>query len=407
MSASEIVYVKPSTNDHHTSSSSPLLNGTPRLRLSQGIPSSSSTGLRRSLGMMSPMIKKHSIVDMSSLVSSSTQDHQHHRHGHGDDDVVVVDKPVAKEASPTKKITSLLVWFLFNSLTLILNKSLFSTIGFHYPLTLTAVHMLSCFVMAFGIIKVLGLVPQKTLSRDEIITKILPLSFVFCANIVFGNFSIRFIPISFMQTVKSSVPVFTVILNYLILGKKSTKQVLLALIPVVGGVALASITEVNFVMSGFICAIMGSILTAMQAVMLHSSAVRLDAVNLIMYTSPISLAFLILPVLYFEMPLITTEWEGYGQLMPACWLIISGMVAFALNYASFIVSGVLTALTMTVAGNFKAVINIVASVLVFGNKIGLVNWAGCMVAVAGVMWYNHLMMSKKKDDDVSNTQHKK
>lgn len=35
----------------------------------------------------------------------------------------------------------------------------------------------------------------------------------------------------------------------------------MALIPVVGGVALASCTEVNFVMGGFVCALFGSLLT--------------------------------------------------------------------------------------------------------------------------------------------------
>jgi hypothetical protein len=98
------------------------------------------------------------------------------------------------------------------------------------------------------------------------------------------------------------------------------------------------------------------------------------------------------------------------------------------DYSSFIVSSVLSALTMTVAGNFKAVISIflphflfsrfslgyalslspfvillffdslsdiVASVLVFGNPINIVNWLGCIVATAGVMWYNQLMTRQK------------
>lgn len=328
---------------------------------------------------------------------------QHELHRHQEEELPTttilpeVHMPQKKEPSLMKKGGSLLLWFLFNSLTLILNKYLFSVMDFHYPLTLTAVHMVTCFAFSYLLTHVLKVVPYQTMSRHDLLTKILPLSIVFCTNIVFGNFSIRWIPISFMQTVKSSVPAFTVVLQYLILKKTSSKQVYLSLIPVVGGVALASCTEINFVMGGFLCALFGSFLTSLQAVILHSSAVKLDAVNLILYTSPISLAMLVVPCALFEFNSIRTEWQYYGELMPIVWLIISGTVAFLLNYSSFIVSSVLTALTMTVAGNFKAVINIVASVLVFGNPIGVVNWIGCFVATGGVMWYNQLMMKQKKD----------
>ena len=137
-----------------------------------------------------------------------------------EEEQVVHAPPHIVEASMAKKGISLGVWFCFNSLTLILNKYvhfftfhntlyltthsryLFSVVDFHYPLSLTAVHMLTCFFLSFMIIRVFKWVPYQPLSRHDILTKILPLSIVFCANIVFGNFSISYIPISFMQTVK-------------------------------------------------------------------------------------------------------------------------------------------------------------------------------------------------------------
>lgn len=303
--------------------------------------------------------------------------------------------PAKPETSMLMKGSCLAVWFLFNSLTLILNKYLFSVLDFHYPLSLTAVHMLTCFILSFFIIRVFKLVPYQALSRDDILTKIAPLAVIFCANIVFGNFAIRYIPISFMQTVKSSVPVFTVVVQYLVYRTTLSRVVYYSLIPVVGGVALASCTEMNFVMGGFLCALFGSLLTAIQAVMLHSTAMKLNPVNLILYTSPISLLLLVGPCMYFEFGAMSTEWQYFGQTTPILWLAVSGAVAFLLNYSSFIVSSVLSALTMTVAGNFKAVINIVASVLVFGNPISPVNWVGCAVAAGGVMWYNQLMTKQK------------
>jgi len=123
---------------------------------------------------------------------------------------------------------------------------------------------------------------------------------------------------------------------------------------------------------------------------------KLDPINLVFYTSPISLALLIPLCLIFEWHSIRFEWEYYGDLRVMSWLFVSGSVAFFLNYSSFIVSSVVNVLTMTVAGNLKAVINIIASVMIFNNQIGPTNWLGCFVAIGGVMWYNQLMLHQSK-----------
>lgn len=302
--------------------------------------------------------------------------------------------------SSLKKISALLTWFTFNAATLLLNKFLFAKLQFSYPLSLTAVHMATCFVFSHFIIKIFKLIPYQKQTTNDIMRHIFPLAFVFCLNIVFGNFSLSFIPISFMQTVKSSVPVFTVLIQAIFLGKVFERRVYLALIPVVGGVALASCTELNFDTTGFVCALVASVLTALQAVLvsllLASGMKKMDPINLLYYMSPISFVLLVPGVLIFEAHSIRTEWIYYGELTPIVWLFFGGAIAFALNYSSFVVSSVVSTLTMTVSGNAKAVINIAVSVLVFGNAITFMNWIGCLVAIGGVMWYQYIMMHPAK-----------
>eukprot|EP01113_Clastostelium_recurvatum_P027827 TRINITY_DN336_c0_g1_i3.p1 TRINITY_DN336_c0_g1~~TRINITY_DN336_c0_g1_i3.p1 ORF type:complete len:416 (+),score=114.27 TRINITY_DN336_c0_g1_i3:64-1248(+) len=306
--------------------------------------------------------------------------------------------------SNAKRVSALLLWFTFNALTLLLNKFLFAKLQFSYPFALTAVHMATCSFFAFLIIKVFKWIPFQQQSRSDIIRHILPLAVIFCVNIVLGNVSLRFIPISFMQTVKSSVPVFTVIIQTLFLRKTFEQRVYLALIPVVGGVALASFTESSFDMTGFLCAVFASITTAVQAVMMNlllaSGMKKMDPINLLFYMGPLSFAMLVPAVFMFEWQSISTEWIYFGQPAPLLWLFVGGAVAFALNYSSFVVSSVVSTLTMTVSGNLKAVINIVVSVAIFGNPIGLMNWIGCLVAIGGVMWYQHIMMNPRPVEPV-------
>lgn len=148
----------------------------------------------------------------------------------------------------------------------------------------------------------------------------LPYRAVFCVNIILGNISLRWIPVSFMQTVKSLVPAFTVLLQTLLLKQYSSRLTYLSLVPVVGGVALASFTEVNFEFIGFMAALIASLTTSMSCSLPHwpqyhsnlkcigclsyvvyfvgvqsivssmllTGALKLDSINLLYYMAPVS-----------------------------------------------------------------------------------------------------------------------
>ena len=55
----------------------------------------------------------------------------------------------------------------------------------------------------------------------------------------------RYVAVSFTETVKSSAPFFTVIFARLMLNERTSLAVNLSLLPVVGGLALCSATEVR------------------------------------------------------------------------------------------------------------------------------------------------------------------
>jgi hypothetical protein len=49
-----------------------------------------------------------------------------------------------------------------------------------------------------------------------------------------------------------------------------------------------------------------------------------------------------------------------------------------------------SALTYTVSGNVKIVINIVLSVIIFQNEVSWLNGLGCFLTIAGAIWYSSL-----------------
>ncbi|KAF2075908.1 hypothetical protein CYY_002799 [Polysphondylium violaceum] len=286
---------------------------------------------------------------------------------------------------------SLAFWFVLNISTLILNKFIFSTLLFSYPITLTAIHMLICSIGSILVLRVYKLVPLIEINYSEQFSKILLLALLFCSNIVFGNVSLRWVPVSFMQTIKSSVPLFTIVIQILFFKKTFSTKTYLSMIPIVGGVCLASVSEVNFNQAGFLAALIASIITALLAI---ASGMILDkqmnAVNLLYYMTPPSFIML-LPLAFFtEFQSIKTDWVYYGEAQPALILILSGVIAFLLNIFTFLVIKFTSALTYTVSGNLKVVLSITISVLIFKNEVNFLNGIGCCVAIIGVIWYSQI-----------------
>jgi hypothetical protein len=82
-------------------------------------------------------------------------------------------------------------------------------LDFKFPLTVSTVHFVISTVGAHISIKVLKVKPLIEVNRHDRWRRIFPMACVFCVNIVLGNVSLRYIPVSFMQTIKSFTPATT------------------------------------------------------------------------------------------------------------------------------------------------------------------------------------------------------
>ncbi|NWU34404.1 S35E2 protein, partial [Hylia prasina] len=80
------------------------------------------------------------------------------------------------------------------------------------------------------------------------------------ATVVLGLVSLKNVAVSFAETVKSSAPIFTVIMSRMILGEYTGLLVNLSLIPVMGGLALCTATEISFNILGFSAALSTNIM---------------------------------------------------------------------------------------------------------------------------------------------------
>lgn len=82
-------------------------------------------------------------------------------------------------------------------------------LDFKFPLSVSCIHFICSAFGAYMVIKVLRLKPLVIVDPEDVWRRVFPMSFIFCINIVLGNVSLRYIPVSFMQTIKSFTPATT------------------------------------------------------------------------------------------------------------------------------------------------------------------------------------------------------
>lgn len=178
---------------------------------------------------------------------------------------------------------------------------------------------------------------------------------------------------------------------------------------------LATYTEVNFQIKGFMAAMIASVIhgssfgfssnchllttrraAGMTAVSSRLMRAKLDSVNLTYYMAPPS-ALMISPImLSFEYAPLVESWaEMFAGTNIAFVLLLSGLIALGLNVSTFLAIKATSALTFTVIGNIKVIFSIIISVIIFKNEIGLFNAFGCAVTIAGAWWYSQIQHEVK------------
>ncbi|TQE11019.1 hypothetical protein C1H46_003434 [Malus baccata] len=266
-------------------------------------------------------------------------------------------------------------------------------LDFKFPLTVSCIHFICSAIGAYIVIKVLKLKPLITVDPEDRWRRIFPMSFVFCINIVLGNVSLRYIPVSFMQTIKSFTPATTVVLQWLVWRKYFDWRIWCSLIPIVGGILLTSATEISFNMFGFCAALFGCLATSTKTILAESllHGYKFDSINTVYYMAPFATMILAVPAMLLEGNGVIEWLHTHQTLVPSLVIIFSsGVLAFCLNFSIFYVIHSTTAVTFNVAGNLKVAVAVLVSWMIFKNPIPALNAVGCGITLLGCTFYGYV-----------------
>eukprot|EP00249_Psilotum_nudum_P004993 c18485_g1_i1 orf=174-1166(-) len=291
-------------------------------------------------------------------------------------------------------------WYFSNIGVLLLNKYLLSNYGFKFPIFLTMCHMVACALFSYIAIAWLKVVPMQAIRSRMQFMKIAALSIIFCASVVSGNISLKFLPVSFNQAVGATTPFFTAVLAYIMTTKREYWVTYATLIPVVSGVIIASGGEPGFHFYGFIMCVGATAARALksvlQGILLSSEGEKLNSMNLLLYMAPVAVVVLLPAALFVEHNVlgITLALARQDKLI-IFYLLVNSSMAYFVNLTNFLVTKHTSALTLQVLGNAKGAVAVVVSILVFRNPVSISGMLGYALTVFGVILYSEVKASYK------------
>uniref|UniRef100_A0A453KKC4 Sugar phosphate transporter domain-containing protein n=7 Tax=Aegilops tauschii subsp. strangulata TaxID=200361 RepID=A0A453KKC4_AEGTS len=291
------------------------------------------------------------------------------------------------------------LWYLFNIYFNIYNKQVLKV--FPFPINITTVQFavgttISLFMWATGILK------RPKISGAQLLA-ILPLAIVHTMGNLFTNMSLGKVAVSFTHTIKAMEPFFSVLLSAMFLGELPTPWVVLSLLPIVGGVALASISEASFNWAGFLSAMASNVTFQSRNVLSKKLMLKkeasLDNINLFSIITVMSF-FLLAPVtLLTEGVKVTpTFLQSSGLNLQQVYTrsLIAAFCFHAYQQVSYMILARVSPVTHSVGNCVKRVVVIVTSVLFFKTPVSPINSIGTAIALAGVFLYSQLKRLQPK-----------
>lgn len=292
---------------------------------------------------------------------------------------------VAPAAQNTKYIAFLFfLWYVFNIIFNIMNKRLLNV--WSNPWILSTVQL------GVGSIMALLRWTLQPSTRPKVSRKLLRALFLPTLSHLVGHvstcISFSYVAVSFSHIVKACEPAFGALGSAVVLGEVYSPSVYLTLFPIIFGVALSAVTQIQFSWPGFLFAMLSNVAFASRNIFSkltmgdYKDDKSLTPQNLYGIMSIFALLIEIPFALYMEgLPALPSR--GVAMLLG-----YSGIFYTLYNTVSFMALGKTGVVTHAVGNILKRASVIIVSIIVFRTPVKLLNGVGMGIALLGTCLYS-------------------
>lgn len=352
-----------------------------------------SSGVKGSYGVASP---KRQVINTSSATSSALS--------MSGGAAAAAEEPKSALMDTLKTGSYFALWYLFNIGYNIYNKQALNAIDF--PWTIATIQMATG-ILYFLPLWLLGIRKAPKLSGDDLKT-LLPIALCHTGVHVGAVIALGAGAVSFAHIVKASEPVVTCIVNALLLGEVLPMKVYATLLPIIGGVGIASMKELSFTYLALASAMLSNVSSSLRGVLSKKTmsgkkiGENLDAQNLYAVLTAMSTLILIPMMLALEgtgflgaFKNVVASGSFTNQSLSTL-LLLGGATYYLYNEVAFLALGKVNPVTHAVGNTIKRVVIIVASVIAFKTPMSTGSVIGSTIAILGTLLYSLAMNSVKK-----------
>mmetsp|Transcript_10869 Transcript_10869/g.35794 ORF Transcript_10869/g.35794 Transcript_10869/m.35794 type:complete len:318 (+) Transcript_10869:44-997(+) len=309
-------------------------------------------------------------------------------------------------------IVYLTAWYLGNYYYNIFNKTAAKAGGgSEYAMIMAWIQMAvgAVYALALWILPEARKAPAITFTQ---VMKLAPVGFFTAAAHAGAVFSLSAGAVSFAQVIKAAEPAFAAAIGYAVYGSSVSRAKLLMLVPVIGGICIASASELDFTWACLAAAGGANVAAAFRGqenkkAMAGDMKAAIGGGANAYAIGTLWSTLLLIPTVF-----ITGEWQKMDAFLKV-WeddglpghtgfrfnLIMSGLTFYLYNEVSTLALGKISGVTHSVANTAKRAIIIVGCAIAFGESMSPSKMAGCSIAIGGTFLYavaDDILPQKKK-----------
>jgi solute carrier family 35 protein E3 len=305
---------------------------------------------------------------------------------------------------------------LFNIISVtgivIVNKKVFNDYEFHFPITLVMIHTIITF-LGLSIAAQLGIFDRKSLPVQPRV--ILAASFVFYNAASLVNLNVN--TVGFYQISKILITPMVMAVNLLAYNEGTSMQVKMAVAIMLMGVTMATVTDVQVGMGGFLVGMEAVVGAAQQQILIGKMQSQLQASAnqlLVSYTPFVVVMLASCTPIDLQLKENTgkgyaafSEWNAaHGSTAAYLVIVLSGCLGLLVSLSTFLLIGATSPLTYNIVGHLKTVSILTMGVIFFNDSMSTKKFGGICLALIGVIMYSKIKLEaamKKKQQPPKST----
>lgn len=280
----------------------------------------------------------------------------------------------------------------------ICNKALISNLHFHFATTLTSWHLLVTFC-GLHIARSLKMFEHKPFDPRTV------MGFGILNGISIGllNLSLGFNSVGFYQMTKLAIIPCTVFLETVFLRKHFSRNVQLALVILLLGVGIATVTDLELNTMGLILSLFAILTTCVAQIMTNTIQKRfkVSSTQLLYQSCPYQTITLFLTGPFLDAALTKDNVFAFKYNVTVIFFIaLSCIISVSVNFSTFLVIGKTSPVTYQVLGHLKTCLVLGFGYVLLKNPFSWRNICGIGIAVIGMGLYSYVSVLEGQQKSV-------